>query len=139
MAIRGRRPKPDGEALNASPKVHTWTIVEDVPYSGSAPSLPRDLRWSPASKRRWAVIRALPHAALWGPAEWELAIDYLRLFEAKHGEPNSELRIRGNELGLSASARAALRIRYVEAGSLAEAGSSPTPASVANIDDYRDL
>jgi hypothetical protein len=140
MAITGRRPKPDGHAVNRNPPTHDWTIVQDVPYTGPAPGLPRDVAWSPAARRRWKVIRHMPHAALWGPGDWESAIDYLRLFEMRKDNPSAELRLRGNELGLTAAARVGLRIRYVKPE---PASTSPEPAKktaeVANMDDYRGL
>lgn len=136
MAVTGRRPKPEGHAVNRMPAVHDWTVVQDVPFEGKTPVLPRDVKWSAAARRRWDVIRRMPHAILWTDGDWESAIDYLRLFEARKGDPTAELRLRGNELGLTASARLALRIRYVKPDS----GPEPVPvAGVTRMDDYRTL
>lgn len=136
MPVRGAKPKPEGHSVHRNPLVHDWTVVQDVPYNGPAPALPRDVKWSAAAKRRWAVIRHMPHAALWGAGDWEAVFDYLRLFEARKGDPTAELRLRGNELGLTASARLALRIRYVKP----DTGPEPVPvAGVARMDDYRSL
>lgn len=136
MAVAGRRPKPEGHAVNRMPAAHDWTVVQDVPYNGPAPALPRDLKWSSAAKRRWNVIRHMPHAILWDQGDWEAAIDYLRLFEARKGDPTAELRRRGNDIGLTAVSRLGLRIRYVKP----DTGPEPVPvAGVARMDDYRSL
>lgn len=139
MAITGRKPKPEGQAVNRMPAIHDWTIVQDVPYTGPAPGLPRDVKWSAAARRRWKVIRHLPHAILWGDGDWEAAVDYLRLFEARHGDPSAELRLRGNELGLTAIARVGLRIRYVKPEPTATLAEPEKVADVAQMDDYRSL
>lgn len=135
MAIQGRKPKPEGQAVNRSKPAHDWIEVENVPFTGRAPALPKDVIWSAASKKRWAVIRRMPHASIWGPGDWEYAVDYLRVFEAHHHDPTAELRLRGNELGLSAGALRDLRIRYIDPKPRAV----ETDAVVTQIDEFRDL
>jgi hypothetical protein len=77
-----------------------------------------------------------PHARLWQPAEWSIALDTLELAADFHkaGEPRfgTELRNREKVLGTTLDYLRGLRIRYVEP-------KTDTPAGVANIADYRDL
>lgn len=133
MAVAGRKPKPEGTALNRNKPVHDWVEVVDVPFEGESPDLPDDAHWSARSRRRWEVIRRLPHVVLWHAGDWESALDYMQLLEEKWKEPTAELRIRERGLGLTTDSLRDLRIRYVKP-TVADSDSN-----VAKLDDYRDL
>jgi len=74
---------------------------------------------------------------LWGPAEWDFALDAIELAALLHEKGSSnlatELRNREKVLGTTVDYLRALRIRYVDPP--AEGGS----AEVTNIADYRNL
>jgi hypothetical protein len=133
MAVAGRKPKPEGQAINRNKPIHDWLEVQNVPFEGESPDLPDDKHWSARSVRRWEVIRHLPHAALWHQGDWESALDYMSLLEEKWKEPTAELRIRERGLGLTTDSLRDLRIRYVEPTIPVESG------NVTRIDAFRDL
>lgn len=139
MPVSGRKPKPQGQARNRMPATHEWTEVVRVPFDGG-PDLP-DMRsdgrrWSDRTKAKWDAWRAMPHCKLWGPAEWDFALDSIELAALVHdGEPrhSTELRNREKVLGTTLDYLRDLRIRYVDAPSESDS------AEVTNIADYRDL
>lgn len=133
MTVAGRKPKPEGQAVNRSKPVHEWIDVPNVPFDGVSPDLPDDSVWSARSRRRWEVIRHLPHVTLWHDGDWESALDYMQVLEEHWKDPTSELRIRERGIGLTTDALKDLRIRYVAPPSGNES------AEVPNIADYRDL
>lgn len=138
MPVGGRKPKPDGQAVNRNKPTHEWTEVPDVPF-GSPVKLPK-LRpngspWSASTKRWWDTISTMPHCSLWSPSDWAFAEHTARLVaafddgELKHA---TEIRNRERVLGTTADYRRDLRIRYVDP--------KPTaPTAVTNLDDYRDI
>lgn len=138
MPVTGRKPKPVGESRNRTSPTHDWTEVENVPFA-DGPDLPDfrsdGRRWSDRTKRKWDAWRAMPHCKLWGPAEWDFALDSIELAALVHdGEPkwNTELRNRERVLGTTADFLRDLRIRYVEPKQV-------TLAPVVNADDFREL
>ena len=133
MGVAGRKPKPEGQAINRNKPTYDWVDVVNVPFVGESPDLPDDVHWSARSRRRWEVIRHLPHVSLWHGGDWESAIDYMQLLEEKWKEPTAELRIRERGLGLTTDSLRDLRIRYVDAVEPAGVG------NVTSIDAYRDL
>jgi len=133
MAITGRKPKPEGQAVNRMKPTHDWIEVVDQPFEGESPDLPEDVAWSPATRRWWEVIRHLPHASLWHPGDWLAAISCAFVVEQHWEDPTAELRLREKNLGMTTNALRDLRIRYVPAADVAE------EANVTRIDDYRDL
>jgi hypothetical protein len=140
MPPAGRKPKPQGQAVNRTKPVQEWTEVEDVPFSGGAdlPELRSDgRRWSERTKAKWDAWRTMPHCKLWGSSEWDFALDSIELAALMHdGEPRhaTELRNRERVLGTTLDFRRDLRIRYVEPKAVVD-----SPAEVTNIADYRDL
>lgn len=133
MAVTGRKPKPDGQAVNRMKPTHDWIEVVDLPFEGESPDLPEDVEWSVFTLRWWEVIRHLPHAALWHPGDWLAAISCAFVVEQHWEDPTAELRLREKNLGMTTDALRDLRIRYVPVIDAAE------EANVTRIDDYRDL
>ena len=132
MTVAGRKPKPEGQAVHRNKPTHDWVDVPNVPFEGVSPELPDDAHWSARSRKRWEVIRHLPHVALWHDGDWESALDYMQVLEEHWKDPTAELRIREKGIGLTSDSLRDLRIRYVDV-------SSSTSAEVPNIADYRDL
>lgn len=145
MPVTGRKAKPEGQAVNRNKPTHDWTEVDDVPFDGG-PKLPRQRSngrpWMKRTKDKWDAWRTMPHCKLWGPAEWDFALDSIELAAQFHesGEPKfaTELRNREKVLGTTADYRRDLRIRYVKPKSH-DASGGGTDAGVTNIADYRDL
>ena len=141
MPVAGRKAKPAGQAVNKHKPTHDWTEVARLPFE-DGPELPAarsDGRpWSDRIKAKWDTWRSLPHAKLWGPAEWDFALDTIEIAALLHekGSPSfaTELRNREKVLGTTLDYLRDLRIRYVDPPS--ESGQS---AEVTNIADYRDL
>jgi hypothetical protein len=139
MPVSGRKPKPQGQARNRMPATHEWCEVEQVPF-GDGPGLPElrscGRRWPERTRQKWDSWRTMPHAKLWGPAEWDFALDSIELAALVHdGDTkwSTELRNRERVLGTTMDFRRDLRIRYVDAVE------NEDPAGVTNIADYRDL
>lgn len=138
MPVTGRKLKPEGEARTRHKPTYDWTEVEDVPFEGG-PGLP-DLRtngrrWPDRTTQKWDTWRSMPHCTLWGPAEWDFALDSIEYAALVHdGEPKwgTELRNRERVLGTTADFRRDLRIRYVDPKPV-------TLAAVVKADDFRDL
>lgn len=147
MPIAGRKPTPEGEARRSTAQRLEWTEVEEIPFDGPWPDLPatysdavgepeKDERWAPLTKRWWNTIKRMPHAKLWGDAEWEIALAGAIVhhrFLRGNNSAATELRRREAALGATADARRDLRIRYVEPDS------GPTLATVTAMDSVRDL
>lgn len=138
MPVGGAKPKPEGQSRTRHKPVHDWTEVEDVPYA-DGPKLPRTRAngqpWMKRTKDKWETWRSMPHCVLWGPAEWDFALDAIELAALVHGgEPKyaTELRNRERVLGTTMDFRRDLRIRYVEAKAV-------KLAPVVQADDFRDL
>lgn len=140
MPVPGRKPKPAGQARNRNKPTHDWTEVVNTPFDG-APDLPEarsDGRpWPARTRQKWSAWSSMPHCTLWGPSEWDFALDSIELAAQFHeGNPRlaTELRNRERVLGTTVDYLRDLRIRYVEA-----AVERPEAASVTVMDDYRDL
>jgi len=140
MAVRGTKPKPEGQARNRNKPVHDWTEVVDTPHTGG-PKLPKaqpDGRpWPLWTKRWWDVLVKMPHCSLWSSSDWEFAFDTAVLKAKFHTDVTTalatEIRNREKVLGTTADFRRDLRIRYVEAQA------AKTTGNVTSMDDYRDL
>lgn len=146
MPVRGRPPKPDGQAVNRNPKTHSWVEVPDLPYKGRRPKLPRraDGAWSARAKRKWQVWSTMPHCRLWTDGDWEYALDSLEVFERFHRGDRAaakELRDREKVMGTTLDYLRALRIRYVDPDGQDQADEQRETgrrAEVKRLDDYRD-
>lgn len=137
MAVAGRKPKPEGQRRNRVAPTHEWTEVENRPYAGPRPKLPRrEGGWPARTKRWWETISTMPHCKLWTDADWEFALDtaesHARFMQGEHG--GTELRIREKRMGTTLDTRRDLRIRYVD-----PEPEQAEPAGVVQLDDYRDL
>lgn len=134
--VKGRKPKPEGQARNRNPKQTEWIEVLDVPYQGEVPDLPeRTNGWSDRTKEKWAVWSAMPHCSLWTEADWEFAIDTLYIaakFYEGDTKAATELRNREKLLGTTLDFRRDLRIRYVD-----HMEEKPKP-DASNVTDIRD-
>lgn len=140
MPVAGRKAKPAGQAVNRHKPTHDWTEVERVPFEGG-PDLPEaradGRRWPARSKQKWDAWRTMPHAKLWGPSEWDFALDSIELAALVHdGEARhaTELRSREKVLGTTLDYLRDLRIKYIDPVVAAESA-----AEVTNLADYRDL
>lgn len=140
MPVAGRKAKPAGQAVNRHKPTHDWTEVPNVPFE-DGPDLPEcrsDGRpWSERIRAKWDAWRRMPHAKLWGAAEWDFALDTIEIAALLHekGSPNfaTELRNREKVLGTTLDYLRDLRIRYVDEVV------NETSAGVARMDDYRNL
>lgn len=142
MPVTGRKPKPDGQAVNRHKPAHDWTEVEDVPFKGGPKlpaKMPNGLPWPAATRRWWAVVSAMPHCTLWSESDWQYAADTAFVAGIFHMQGSNtyatELRNREKVLGTTADYRRDLRIRYVDAPTESE----PAPDNVTSMDAYRDL
>jgi hypothetical protein len=141
MAPRGMKPKPVGEARFRGRRVHDWIELEQTPFEGG-PDLPpgrRDGRpWPDGMQQKWNTWRSMPHARLWGEADWQYAFDTAELAasafqrDAKVGLL-AELRLREKAMGTTWGARQDLRIRYIEPAD------ESTPVRLTSLEEYRDL
>lgn len=144
MAISGRKPKPEGQAVNRHKPTHDWTEVENVPFRGGPKLPPRRMNgrsWEPRIRAKWKAWSSMPHCVLWPPATWEFALDTIELAALVYdGEPRfaNEVRAREKTLGTTPEALRDLRIRYVDVDKRAASGRAGA-SNVAQIDDYRDL
>ena len=130
----------DGPALGARPRSASTENpdVRDADEPAAADGI-----WPDATLQWWAVVRTMPHAKLWGPAEWltarAAAETHARFIEGWKGcVTGAELRQREKQLGMTYDARRDLRIRYVPAPEPADPN-APLPQNVARLDDFRDL
>lgn len=146
MPVRGRPPKPEGQARTRHAKQHAWIEVPDLPYTGRRPRLPRRAEgpWSTRAKRKWEVWSRMPHCRLWTKADWEYALDSLEVFERFHRGDTTrakELRERERVMGTTLDYLRALRIRYVDPDGQdmeREEVRRSSQAEVSRLDDYRD-
>lgn len=141
MAVTGRKPKAEGHAVNRVKPTHDWTEVPNTPFK-AAPKLSarrtNGRMWDPRTRAKWKAWSAMPHCVLWGPAEWDFALDSIEIAALMHdGETKwaTELRNRERVLGTTRDFLRDLRIRYIEPKQV-EAKSA---AGVTNLADYRDL
>ena len=138
MPVTGRKPKPQGQAVNRNKPTHEWTEVVDVPFEDAPPlpdTKPNGDPWSSSTMRWWQAISTMPHCKLWSASDWMFAEHTARLvaaFDAGDFKQATEIRQREKKLGVTADDRRDLRIRYVEP-------KPETSAEVTNLDDYRDL
>ncbi|AWH14402.1 hypothetical protein HWB60_gp001 [Mycobacterium phage TChen] len=140
MPVAGRKAKPAGQAVNRHKPTHDWTEVVRVPYEGGPdlPSSRSDGRpWPARTRLKWDAWRSMPHCKLWGPSEWDFALDSIELAAMVHdGEAKyaTELRNREKVLGTTLDYLRDLRIRYVDPPE-----DNESPAEVTRMDDYRNL
>jgi len=134
----GRPSKPAGQRVNRAALIHEWTEVPNVPFAGG-PDLPErranGSKWPQQTVAKWETWRTLPHAKLWGPAEWSFALDSIELaaqFHEGEAKAATELRNREKVLGTTQDYLRGIRVRYVDPDKVAD-----RPAAVSNIDDYR--
>ncbi len=157
MALAGAKPKQDRSQVRHRNPVADWTEVDNVPFEGG-PGLPSRGEtsevdwaaagvvpgdgWPPQTERWWAVVRRMPHAALWTEGDWEFARStaevHARTFESWRGYTGAELRQREKLMGLYADARRDLRIRYVEPKG-DEDRAAEGAANVVQMNEYRAL
>lgn len=141
MAVRGTKPKPEGQKRNRVQSPIDWAVVPNTPHTGG-PRLPRrEQGWPAMTKRWWATVSSMPHCRLWADSDWAFALDTALVAAAFHGgdmRAAAELRNREKLLGTTLDARRDLRIRYVEPGSPApEEPAEEEAPRVASLDDYR--
>jgi hypothetical protein len=143
MPVKGRKPKPEGQALNRNKLAHVWSEVPDLPFDGKVPALPKRIGgWSARARRKWLVWSRMPHCRLWTSGDWDFAIDSLEVaerFYAGDRAAATELRNREKVLGTTADYRRDLRIRYVDPDAQDKADAEREEAAVTKLDDYRDL
>lgn len=135
----GRPSKPAGQRVNRAQLIHEWTEVPNVPFAGG-PDLPKlranGSKWPERTVAKWETWRSLPHAKLWGAAEWEFALDSIELaaqFHCGEAKAATELRNREKVLGTTHDYLKGIRIRYVDP----ETAADRLKSAVSNIDDYR--
>jgi hypothetical protein len=140
MPATGRKPKPEGQAVNRHRPTHEWNDVIDVPFE-DGPKLPSRQPTGPAwparTKRWWSIISAMPHCRLWTASDWEFALDTAQVAAEMHSgnvRVATELRNRERVLGTTVDYRRDLRIRYVPPTVEQELDE---PASVSRLDDFR--
>lgn len=151
MPVAGRKPKADGEKRNRVKPVHDWTEVDDLPYDGPKPRLPRS-RWVPdkggpvevnlsrLTRAWWRAISTMPHCRLWSASDWQFAIATAIVADDAFAGSTSaaaELRQREKILGTTYDARRDLRIRYVTPAGDADGISDAATATVTHLDDVR--
>ncbi len=123
MAHRGPAAKAlkHGRTPNAE-----WVEVVDVPFEGASPELPKlpgRRRWHPLVEQWWAQVRVMPHCALWGPTDWQFAVETALMKQEFWQEVSAgdglrstlatEIRRREDQIGTTGEARRKLRIRYL--------------------------
>ena len=141
MPLPGPAPKPKGQARHRIQSPHDWVEVVKVPFE-DGPDLPPfradGRQWTDRIRAKWDAWRTMPHAKLWGPAEWDFALDAIELAALLHEKGSSnlatELRNREKVLGTTVDYLRALRIRYVDPPTEGDQS-----AEVTNIADYRNL
>ena len=147
MAVAGRKPAASGQTRHRVKPSTDWTEVQNVPYSGERPALPKTrtvisregqekVTLQAMTKQWWEAISTMPHCVLWTSSDWMFALSTATVADAAFCGVSSaatELRNREKVLGTTVEYRRDLRIRYVDAPVKEQ------PAEVANIADYRDL
>lgn len=142
MPVAGRKPKPEGQAVNRHKPTHDWTEVPEVTFVG-APKLPtkmpNGMPWPSATKAWWKTLGSMPHCSLWSESDWQFALDTAFVAGIFHMQGDkgyaTELRNREKVLGTTADYRRDLRIRYVDPTKV----TVDQPVGVVALDDYRDL
>lgn len=142
MAIAGRKPKEDDQKVTRHQLTQGWIDVPDVAFDGDRPDLRGFGRLGLASKAWWERISTMPHCILWTPADWQFALDTLRLHAAySKGDMarGGELRVREKQMGTTLAARRDLRIRYVSplAGILPAEDEEEIDSRLADFDAER--
>lgn len=146
MAVTGRKPKPEGQAVNRHLKEHDWTDVLDEPYLGDCPDLPThrlvylksgpiEVLVSERTQAWWSATCRMPHCVLWQASDWQFALMTALIADGAFGgsiTAAAELRMREKIMGTTVDARRDLRIRYVGT----EAADEPV-AVVASMSDRR--
>lgn len=141
MPTVGRKQKPPGQSVTRHAPVHEWTEVEAIPFTGG-PNLPKlraDGRtWPDRTVAKWDAWRTMPHCKLWGPTEWNFALDCAEVAASFHDTIEVkyaiELRNREKILGTTRDYLRDLRIRYI-----APKDAAADAAGVTSLADYRDL
>lgn len=160
MPAPGPAPRLDrSQVRRQNADVIDWTEVDNVPFT-AAPPLParvtpenvdgRPLEisaagyvngWPQATRRWYAAVSTMPHAAKWDSAAWQFAFDsaeiHARMTEAWRGYTGAEIRAREKQLGTLPDYRRGLRIRYVDPEKPEH--TRTRAAGVINLDDHRDL
>jgi hypothetical protein len=143
MAVRGTKPKPDGQKRNRVKPVHDWTEVVDVPFKGAPPlpkARPDGRSWPKWTRDWWRSVSTMPHCRLWSDSDWRYAMETAAVVAEMH-EGNmrlaTEVRNREKILGTTMDFRRDLRIRYVAEEDAAEPA-TPAGGNVTQIDGYRD-
>jgi hypothetical protein len=146
MAVPGREPDPN--SLNRNKPTVEWVEVEDKPYAGKRPTLPKtrpmvlkdgtpiDIPLSPLTNGWWDVLSKLPHCVLWKEGDWSFALSTVIIADLAHNGMSgafSELRIREAEMGLTAEARRKLRIRYIPPAGRKPRAPRATKAKTATV------
>lgn len=151
MAVPGREPSP--ESVNRNPKVE-WTEVEDKPFKGKVPvqlprsrrminslGIPVDIDLAPLTFEWWDTIVRMPHCILWDAAAWNYARTTAIIADSAYSGVAGawgQLRLRENDMGVTAEARRANRIRYVKNKPAAKTSPAKSAAAtVTNIDERR--
>lgn len=142
MAVRGPKPKGDGEKVTRHDLAHGWIDVPDVKFEGPVPKLRGNMR--AATKRWWAAVSTMPHCVLWRPEDWEFALAAAELHAAfVKGDMAAEPKLREREkvMATTLAYRRDNRIRYVNPKALklreeepeaeAEAESGPSDFAAA--------
>lgn len=150
MPPAGAKPKPPGHSVTRHALTHDWLEVENVPFA-DGPELPdagvpglsnpnsgSPTPWPRRTRDKWDAWRTMPHCKLWGPAEWDFALDSIGMAALYHitGEQKyaTELRNREKILGTTMDFRRSLRIRYTE-----PKVDATTSGDVVSMSDYRAL
>ena len=89
---------------------------------------------------KWQAWRSMPHARLWGEADWQYALDTAELAASAFQKSAkvgllTELRFREKQMGTTWSARQDMHIRYVPPSD----PDTPPAATVTRLEEYRDL
>lgn len=104
----------------------TWFEVPDEPYGGPSPDLPpltKRRKWHSMVETWWSIVRVMPHVVMWGPSDWQFAIELAFMKNAywndfENGEATAaqatNIRLREDQLGTTAEARRKLLIRYID-------------------------
>ena len=146
MPVVGRKPKPQGQAVNRHKPVTDWVEVVNEPYSGPRPTLPSErtvmTQFGPSvvelqamTLTWWEAVTLMPHCVNWSPSDWQFALTTAMVADAAFCGgvgAATELRNREKVMGTTADYLRDLRIRYVEP-KLVEL------AEVKQLDDFRDL
>ncbi len=123
------RPGPASKAVKhgRTPNAE-WTEVPDTPYLGPSPELPRlagRRKWQDIVVQWWEQVRVMPHCRLWGPTDWQFAVETAMLKDAFWRDYHdgamkttaaTEIRRREDQMGTTAEARRKVQIRYVPVG-----------------------